>query len=355
MRRLARQTYARTHRFIVLPSQRAARWLLPQGENRRSLQGLQIYTPYASTARIAKALLGQVLRTGFERWARHQLLIASREPLPLEALVSEVTGEHQPVFALSVGTPGRFRKLAMQVMRPSGEALGYIKLPLSEAATERVRHEAEVLKRLGKFASLRSRIPKVLHDGEWGVGHILFQSRGPASAGPAEFGPLHQEFLRTLRSLGQVGKPGAILVEEVAASWRKAAPFMDSRLRALGERALALAGRDLDAIAVPCGIMHGDFAPWNTRVENGYLYVFDWESAAWEAPILWDTFHFQVQVASLLGKRRRGHLLPGGTPGDRACFWLYVLSSLCQLLEEGVSGDHPGIRYRRHLLAEQLH
>ncbi len=350
---LARQAYARTHRFVVLPSRNAARWLLPQGDGRRALEGLQIYAPYAPAARLIKALVGGIMRAGWQGWARHGVLIASREPLPIEILVSEVAGERQPVFALSLGTPGRFRKLAVQVMRPSGEILGYLKLPLTEAAAERVRHEAEVLKRLWNFAALRPHIPKVLHAGEWKRGYILFQSRGPSRAGPIEFNALHEEFLQTLRSFHQVDKPGQVLVEEVGARWRKAEPLLDSRLRSLGEEALARASRDLGRVMVPCGIMHGDFAPWNTRVEKGQLFLFDWESAAWEAPILWDIFHFHVQVASLLNKKSGRDLPLDRAPADRACFLLYLLSSICQLLEEAARG-YAGIEYRQRILLHEM-
>ncbi len=352
---LARQAYTHTHRFIVLPSRNAARWLLPAGDGRRTLEGLQIYTPYALGARILKALFGAVMVTGWQRWARQRVLIASREPLPIEILVREVAGEPQPVFALSLGTPTRFRKLAVQVMRPNGEILGYIKLPLTEAAAERVRAEAGVLERLWNFGALRPHIPKVLYAGDWEDGYILFQSRGPSCPGPVEFGTLQEEFLRTLGSFHQVEKPGHALVREVAARWRKAESLLDSRLRSLGEDVLTRASQELDGIMVPCGIMHGDFAPWNTRVENGHLYVFDWESAAWDAPVSWDIFHFHVQVASLLNKKRRRDLPLGHIPGGGACFLLYLLSSLSQLLEEKVSGHHAGVDYRRQLLTNYLY
>jgi len=122
----------------------------------------------------------------------------------------------------------------------------------------------------------------------------------------------------------------------------------------LGQGALCRARQDLEGVMVPCGIMHGDFAPWNTRVENERLYVFDWESAAWDAPILWDVFHFHVQVASLLNKKRSEELPLGRIPGDRACFLLYLLKSLCQLLDEVPSVDRVGVTYRRQALTEYL-
>ena len=112
--------------------------------------------------------------------------------------MTEVTGEREPTFAMSLGVGGNVRKLTVQVMRPNGEILGYIKLPLTEAAAERVRREAGILERLRHFAPLRPHIPKVLYAGEWSDGYILFQSPGPPSPGPVEFGALRESFLRAL-------------------------------------------------------------------------------------------------------------------------------------------------------------
>jgi hypothetical protein len=324
------------------------------GNGRDALQGLQIYTPYAPAARLLKALLTVAVKAGWQGWARHRVLVASQATLPLEALVREVAGECQPVFALSLGTPNRFRKLTIQVMRPDGEILGYIKLPLTEAATERVRHEAEVLRRLWNFAALHCHIPKVLHAGDWENGYILFQSRGPSCPGPIQFNNLHDDFLQKLRGLHQVKKAGEALVKEVGARWQKAEPSLDSAWRALGQAALAKAEQELDGVMIPCGIMHGDFAPWNTRVENGRLYAFDWESAAWDAPILWDIFHFHVQVASLLNRNNKRVLWFSRLPGERASFLLYILASVCQQLEEKTPPGHTGLRYRQSMLAKEL-
>jgi hypothetical protein len=282
------------------------------------------------------------------------VLVASRGPLPLEALVREVTGESQPVFALSLGTALRFRKLTVQVMRPSGEILGYIKLPLTDAAAERVRHEAGTLNRLWSFAALRSHIPRVLYSGVWGDGAILFQSGGPSRPGPLLFNRQYEEFLQLLWGIHTAEKPGEVLCEEVAAHWRKAEPSLDSCWRALGHAALVKAKRELHGVMLSCGVAHGDFTPWNTRVGDGRLYVFDWESASWEAPNLWDIFHFKTQAAALLNKKNDLHISSDRRSGERAFFLLYLLNSACQLLGEESPAQSTGLEYRRQLLANQL-
>jgi hypothetical protein len=239
-------------------------------------------------------------------------------------------------------------------MRPSGEILGYIKFPLTEAATERVQHEAAMLESLWGFVGLRPHIPRVLHAGEWGDSYLLFQSGGPAQPGPVEFGRMHEEFLRTLQQVRGVKMPARTIAEEVGLRWQRLEPRLNAQLRQLGRDSLARARRRLDGSAVLCSIHHGDFAPWNTRVEGGRLFLFDWESASFEAPACWDAFHFRVQVEGLL-QRKNGRRGVASTQESREpAFLLYVLNSLCQLLEEDPA-DRSGIEHRRKLLHESTH
>jgi hypothetical protein len=339
--------------FALLPSAKSTRWIIPVGNPYLTLDGLSIYCPLSPRARLMKGLLLAVARIGWTGWARHKVLVASCQPLMIETLVREVTGEPHPIFALALGTPGRFRKLTVQVMRSSGEILGFIKLPLTEAATERVRAETKILRHLWGHDALQRHIPRVLYAGEWGDGYILFQSSRAHGRGPVEFGALHEEFLKVLWSVYKISRSGQELVDEVRLEWRKAEPDLPSEWRELSERVFDQSTRDLVGKMIACGLSHGDFVPWNTRLGNGPLHVFDWESATWGVPILWDMFHFHVQVATAFNKNSGWRFLSRHTRIERASFLLYLLSSVRQYLVEGGT-DHAGIEYRKRILLREL-
>lgn len=343
----------RCHHFVILPSRKKPRWLLPLGDVEKTRQGLEIYSPYGLTARLLQSVLARAIEMGWQGWARQKVSIASEVPLALEALVHEVTGEDQPAFALSLGTPGRYRKLTVQVMRSNGDILGYIKLPLTRQATERVRGEAQTLQRLWSLDGLRHHIPRVLYAGDWGDGYILFQSSRAYRPGPVELGSPHEEFLEALWTVRPTAKPGQELVDEVQFKWRKVGPHSPAGWRELAERAFDRARRDLAGRTVACGIGHGDFAPWNTRAGNGPLFVFDWEHAAVGVPNLWDVFYFHVQVNSLLHPWHPMDPLLGRSPAERASFLLFVMNSVCRLLDEGADRRHA-ITYRQRLLLREL-
>jgi hypothetical protein len=353
-RNLARQGYTNIRHFVVLPSCRWPRWVLPSGHVQRTLDAFQMYQPYPVMGRLLKWLLFGAIKIGWTQWAHSRLLVASKKPLPLELLVAELTGEAQPVFAFTLSTAISRRKLIVKVSRRDGTSLAYIKFPLTEAAESFVRHEAQMLRSLWHFPVLRTHIPKLLYAGEWEGSYILIQTSGPEGRGPYTFGRPHEHLLRTLWSVHRTSKPGHILVEEVAARWQEFEQVLDQEWRELGKRALDFAHLSLDGKQIPCGIMHGDFNPPNTRAENERLFILDWEYASWKAPVLWDMFNFQAWTRKKLHKFRENEIFFSDRGAVRASFALYLLDSSCRLLEENSPGTRAALQYRRRILLNEL-
>jgi hypothetical protein len=240
------------------------------------------------------------------------------------------------------------------VSRSDGVRIAYIKFPLTRAAITHVQHEAETLKLLSQFPALRPHIPELLHAGEWQGSYVLIQTCGPSGRGPLEFGSAHEHLLHTLWSVNRTEKPGHVLVEEVATRWQEFALLLNVEWQQLGRRALDQANLELGEIKVPCGIMHGDFTPPNTRADKERLFLFDWEYASWQAPILWDVFHFHIKTGRALDKIREDGIPIGQAAASRASLVLYLLNSVCQLLDEGAPGIEAAIDYRKRILLDEL-
>jgi hypothetical protein len=340
------QSFPHQYRFFAVPSLRATRLLLPVES---PAVCLPLYAPCRLRAQVLKTLLAAAIKGGWKGRNGDRVVIASKEALPLQELVTNVTGEHRPAFALLLGTPDRYQKLTVLVMGGQGQTIGYVKLPLTDDSVPRIRHEAAVLRHLNSMPELQSRVPELLYAGSWAGVELLFFSAGPSEKGPLQLGPVHDEFLTALNRTSTRRRPGWELVEELATEWRQTND-MEAELKSSGEAALACAAGLLQADSVECGIIHGDFAPWNTRLRYGQLYVFDWESTAWDSPLCWDRFHFHIQVSSLLDRKLR--LVLADAP-ERACFLLYLLKSLRQCLQAG-HRDHVSVEFRRRLLRDQL-
>jgi Phosphotransferase enzyme family len=350
--RLSKKGYKYFRYFAAVPSQNAPRWVLPLGASGETLAAARIYLPYRRVARILKRVVVRMINAGCDGWLRSRILIASKEPLPLEELVREVTGEERPIFALSLGRQAAVRKLTVQVISPKGATLGYLKFPLTDKAVGRVRHEAAILERLGNFPSLRPHIPRILYAGSWNDSYMLFQTSLEGEVGPLTLGHLHDKFLHTLRDVHTLEKPGQHVVDDMAARWKNAAQLLGGKWKELGAEVLRRSARELQGKMLRCGVMHGDFAPWNTRARAGELLLFDWESADWEAPLSWDLFHFGVQTASSFNKNGAQYLLSSPVPPATPCFMLYLLSTTCQFLEEQ---NYTAIGVRENLLLRELH
>ena len=347
---LKEKGYTHINSFLALPSRRTPRWLLPLGNASGMISGMQVYLPHRRVPRAIKRLLIEMIKKGWNGALASQVFIASKAPLPIEVLVGGAIEEYQPLFALSFGRGPAVRKLTIQVMRPDGEIRGYIKLPLTSAATDRVRHEAMVLDRLWGFTELRPHIPRPLHAGIWTEGYVLFQSSLSGEVGPTKLTTVHETFLRTLWEVHRIQRPGYNLVEEIGAKWQQAAVLLDSKWKDLGREVLRRSAQELDRITVRCGISHGDFAPWNTRVNEGRLLLFDWESTHWEAPTSWDLYHFCLQTtATSLNKSAWSELQI--RDHDGALYLLYLLNSVIQFLQEE---NRSAINNRRRLLVGQL-
>jgi hypothetical protein len=331
-KQLARHGYTRQHRFAILPSRTQPRWLLPLTSDRRAIDGFELYTPYSRATRLMKALVVRVRATGWEGWVRHSVLVAARSPLPIEKLATEVTGEKHLTFSFSLGNPGPVQKLTVQVMRTDGKILGYLKMPLKPGAEQRLRNEAKTVQKLHGFPKMRAHIPRLLFAGSSDGRYVVFQSAIEGQAGPVRMTEHHEDFLKLLQSCESVMVPGRKLVQRIAQRWEKVAPRLETNWQRLGREALRVASRELDSVAIECGVQHGDFAPWNTRVQPKGLILFDWESATWEAPVLWDRFHFLAQTECHLNLR---HDESADVRSDnRALYLLYLLNSAAQLTDE---------------------
>jgi hypothetical protein len=347
---LARRGYTRQHRFAILPSRTQPRWLLPLTNAPRTIDGFELYTPYSRATRLMKALVVRVRATGWEGWVRHSVLMAARSPLPIEKLATEVTGEKHLTFAVSLGTPGPVQKLTVQVMRTDGKILGYLKMPLKPGAEQRLRHEADTIEKLQRFAKMRGHIPRLLFAGSWEGRFVVFQSAMEGEAGPVRMTERHEEFLKTLQGCEPAMVPGRRLLQRIAQRWERIAPRLESNWQGLGREALRIASRELDSVSLECGVQHGDFVPWNMRVQPKGLILFDWESAAWEAPALWDRFHFLAQTECHLNLR---HDESAEVRGDnRALYLLYLLNSVAQLTDEKSTAFT--FRYREKQLRKHL-
>lgn len=324
-------------RLAIVPGAARARWLVPVATGISAEDRLAVYAPYAPAARFLKAVLPAAL------WTRPSISVPVGGSL--DELARELLGEAHANFTLSIGAPGRYRKLTVQITA-TGHICGFLKVPLTAEAKDRLEHEASVLTRLAARPELRGFLPEVLYAGEWNGRFVLLTAPLGGKVGPVRLGGAHRTFLAELAKVESVSRNVSELLDETRAQWEPVAASLDAGVRTAVESSLRRVEREHSQAALSCGVSHGDFAPWNTRMRRNRLGVLDWEAAEWLKPHDWDTLHFQTQTASLLG------CAAADTPAHAVSQLLYMIHSLARLVtEQGPFGRD--IDYRLQWLRQE--
>ena len=78
-----------------MPSRKKPRWLLPLPEGNQRASEFNLYKPFSPAARLMKSVIVRMRAHGWQGLGSQTVQIASRQPLALERLVSEITGEER--------------------------------------------------------------------------------------------------------------------------------------------------------------------------------------------------------------------------------------------------------------------
>ena len=347
-------TYAR--RYAALPSLANARWFICLDTGKVAAASFSLYTPSRKSARIKKAIAQWLAKLRVPGWYRDEVIIASRQPPPLEQKLAEVFPGQTIRLALSSGAPEPAinRKPSASVIDREGNVLAFAKIATSRVSREIVKHEAAVLAGLAVLDRPQLVTPRLLYAGEVDGRYIAVQSPLRGTPAPAKFALEHAKFLVSLQSKTRKSAAETNMVQSLApriAALRPARPALADALDALMPT--------LEQTPIPSTIVHGDFAPWNLRTHDGKLAAFDWEYAEIDGLPLIDSIHFQLQVGLEMEKwdvATAAERLASSTHDDfdtnqnRAILAVYLIDQLARLYSEGYSSDHDMVAIYEQLL-----
>ena len=305
-----------TARFAILPSEHKPRFLVPLGGRGPASKALEIYNAQTFRARAGKRWVQAGLRLGLAQmflkvrsslWISAALAPEAWCDSLLDRHLSQELGRPQLVYAVSIGTPNSSQKPVLQLMEPDGRIAGYTKVGWNQRTIGLVRNEGETLERLSGIQLSSAVVPRVLKSGMWRGHFLLTQSacEGTLRESPSHFDERHLRFLIELHRAQT--SPRRLPWTTLSAEYSDKLDELTGRgfhyYSHLLETAAAACGRMLGNTLVPCGLGHGDFAPWNIRITGKKLLVIDWEYGSETHPPLWDLFHFQISSATELRNR----------------------------------------------------
>lgn len=292
--------------FLFVPSAARPRLLLPGASSASAAAALRRYSHALGTVeRIGRAAGAAAVRTGLvTRFLRDRLQVvlpAGADDSSIEAELSRLLGE-PVVISLGLGNRRANQKPVLQVLRPDGRSLAFVKVGDNDVTRPLVRAEAQALEELATLPLRGIRIPRVLHLTSWRGLDLLVLSP-----------------LRTTarRRAGARQLPVAAFTELATAAGVEEAPLTEAgywkqltaRVEELGRIDSVPAGTAarfaqlLDTIGarhgdtvLRFGAWHGDWTPWNMSWERSGVLVWDWERYATGVPIGFDILHFQLRI-----------------------------------------------------------
>jgi hypothetical protein len=286
--------FSHVRRFAVLPDLQSARWYVPLDSPALSCAAFSLYSPARFSARLKVLAAKTATYLRLPIWYRDQIVIAQRTAPPIEHKLAELFPGRTFRVAISSGAPepARNRKVSFAVIAMDGTIIGFGKIAGSELSNKLMHDECRALPEL---AGRGIGAPELLFAGDVDGTFVTLQKplRG-RNVSPK----LGQDKLALLRSMRSDRLQPACESNLVATLLQRISdlpiprPELDDAL----EEILPI----LEQTRVPSTIIHGDFAPWNLRADNGKVVAFDWEYAELDGLPLFDETHYRLQVGYLL-------------------------------------------------------
>jgi Choline/ethanolamine kinase len=260
---------------------------------------------------------------------------------------------------VKIGTPGPHAKDTVLFLKKDHGPVAIGKFGTTEAATYLLENEAKWLALLSPKKNLKFHCPRLLISKRFSQAYVVIQSVGIGAFSGYNLSAAHIQFL----SLFQDGFPAgdkykaSLIQQEMTRRFVSLKNKLTQTWVTRIQNRLDLLETELEHTSIPLVAAHRDFVPWNMRMIQGRIFVFDWEYACHGYFPLYDVFHFLlmphilksnvsiIQLKSILKKGKKiGELLSRGankakTPDFQL---LAYLLDLCLMFLESRDGNDPG-------------
>lgn len=270
-------------------------WLMP---TRRMRMAMHLYQPGGKKGKLLKALFPYLHFLSPVRRLAHAEEIHCCMTDDLKALCSNLFQVDDLEYSLFCGTPGVHRKITIQ-LSIQGRILGYLKVTEREEIAQLFHREARLLQTLAEKQV--KNIPACLYVGEWKGVYLFVQdtTKTPDSRLLHEWSEYQERFLEELHrvTVRQIRFEESDYYQTLS-ELKQHIHWLPKGIDTSGlmiEIDLVLAERS--GITVQYSVYHADFTPWNMFLQDGHLFVFDWEYAHMTYPPKLDKYHFLIQSA----------------------------------------------------------
>lgn len=266
----------------IVPIYRGGRLLLALPMERGlALATVDLYQPQKLKGRLFKSLLSFAVKSGvYRRFSKETVAVGEDGLLPL---IEKYEGSATLGFLL--GNPeGQHRNLIAVI--PGRKGYKVVKAG-SGGGVEILQNEHAMTKAFGQHTE---GVPRCFWGEDFDAGFAYAAERvvGESPRG-------QQDDIKVSTLLGRWLDAGEKCRLGQLDVWKKLQVVTE------GLGGIAHVVRELGHCEVVSPVMHGDFAPWNIKVnQQGELKVLDWEFAVPHGVPAWDGIHYHVQRMSLV-------------------------------------------------------
>lgn len=305
-------------KYFLLPGSGNPKWMIPDINNKKIVENsLDFYFPNQRIAKIKKSFTLFSIKSGlFKRFWKSEYIFIVTKKVSQSGVIPKLKKYYKvdEIFlSAASGTLSPYRKIALQVMNEMGGILGFVKVGISEGSKEQIGREANSLLELKSLNIQSAIVPDLLERWETNNLEYLLQSSpvGDFKSGHPKMKDPHRKFLfeiynKTIDNFPFENYPPWLSLQDKVASinqkeYEDYRTFFDEILVKIES---SLKNRELPSIRI-----HGDFAPWNTKISHNELFIFDWEYSKRNGLPYYDFIYWHIQVLTLLKRESPENIL----------------------------------------------
>jgi len=309
--------------FIGLPPS-SPRVLIPLAVPSIQCRSFNLYSPGSIQGKLFKWVGRSAARAGLMRIMGHfvaapiEAFNASEniQPILKNQLITSLQndwaaalGQRNISVALSLGEPSHYRKVTALIFDGTALPVAFAKIACTPQAKSLILNETEALKKISNLHCTSVIMPRYLGQGQAKEVSWLLQST--LLSGRPSRNDLRDAHFSFLTDLAQKTKQLCGLISSDL--WKYLCNILEGKslpikadfaaealfLEKLGAQIKSLNSKSTDK-PWPFTNAHGDFAPWNMRLIEDKVALYDWEYFIQDLPAGWDLLYFIFRVENLI-------------------------------------------------------
>lgn len=301
--------------YLALPTVERPKYILPIASPFIFFRALELYTPYLLHRHLAIKFLKCLSSMHLLRYCAPKKIINSSNLSEVIHFVDDITAvikdELKAKDTVCAFFKSRQGKYVIQIMNDKAKILGYAKVSIKGISKEDYQNEHNTLLKLSKRQFNNFYVPRVgsyVDTSDYCI-LILYPPEQKAFSCGLFINRLH---IDTLVELFKCENRTTTLNQSscINCMVKTISLLPDDSRKNVYLDAIKKVNANIGDIPISLGFCHYDFKPWNIKIlQDGKLFIYDWEMAREQWLPLWDYFHFVLQTFILIKNKSPDFLL----------------------------------------------